>query len=106
MNKLLITWCLILLGISCCAQTNSSEAKAAYMLAEESYGKGDYKTALDYLTQVKSSLGSANCKVLYLEIMVTRELYSKENNSSEKLLDLISQFEKSPDYASYNPEKA
>ena len=40
-------------GTSAFSQTNQTEAKAAYLLAEESYGKRDYKTALDFLKQVK-----------------------------------------------------
>lgn len=88
-----------------CAQANANEAKAAYLLAEESYGKGDYSTALEYLEQVKTSLGTTNCKILYLQIMAAREFYAKKRGANEKLMVLISEFQKSPDYASFNEEK-
>jgi|GEM_PF-2580111 len=87
------------------AQNNANEAKAAYLLAEESYSKGDYKTALDYLQQVKTALGSANCKILYLQIIITKEVNAKNPRASEVLLPLIAEFEQSPDFKDYNEEK-
>ena len=102
----------LLLVISICfvcsvsAQTNTSEAKAAYLLAEESYGKGDYKNALEFLRTAREALGGTNCKVLYLQIMATRELYAKDSSVNSKLLPLILEFEKSADYASFNEEKS
>ncbi len=87
------------------AQSNTNEAKAAYLLAEESYGKGDYKGTLEFLHQVRETLGSPNCKVLYLQIMATRELYAKDTSGNNKVLPLILEFEKSPDYADFNEEK-
>ena len=92
-------------GTSAFSQTNQTEAKAAYLLAEESYGKRDYKTALDFLKQVKISMGTSNCKILYLEIIATRELYAKDSSNAEKLLPMITEFEKSSDYADFNEEK-
>ena len=91
--------------LSSYAQNNTNEAKAAYMLAEESYAKGDYKTALDYLQQVKTALGSTNCKVLYLQIIVTKELNAKNPNVSELILPLITEFEQAPDYKDFNEDK-
>lgn len=87
------------------AQNNSTDAKAAYLLAEECYGKGDYKCALDFLQQVKTNLGSTNCKILYLQIMATKELYAKDLHIADKVMPLISEFEKSPDYPDFNEEK-
>lgn len=88
------------------AQTNATEAKAAYLLAEDSYGKGDYKTTLEFLRQAREALGGANCKILYLQIMATRELYAKDSSYNNPLLSLITEFEKSPDYADFNEEKS
>ena len=88
------------------AQINANEAKAAYLLAEECYGKADYKCALEYLQQVRTSLGAANCKVLYLQIMATRELHVKDPDVADKVLPLIDEFETSADYASFNEEKS
>lgn len=95
----------LLLYSSGYAQKNTNEAKAAYLLAEESYGKGDYKGALDFLQQVRTSLGSANCKILYLQVMTVRELYAKDSSGAEKTLAVINEFEKASDYASFNEEK-
>lgn len=88
------------------AQTNANEAKAAYLLAEESYGKGDYKTTLEFLRQAREALGGTNCKVLYLQIMATRELYAMDTSLNSKLHPLIVAFEKSADYADFNEEKS
>lgn len=109
MKKILVALAFVAATGSIHAQTAPSpnEAKAAYLLAEESYGKGDYKAALDFIQQVKASLGAANCKILYLEIMITKELYTKDPATvAEKVLPLIEQFEKSPDYADFNEEKS
>jgi hypothetical protein len=81
------------------------EAKAAYILAEETFGKGDYKATIEFLQQAKNALSKTNCKLLYLEIMATRELYAKDSSKAEKLLPLITEFEKSSDYADFNEEK-
>jgi hypothetical protein len=106
MRKLLLVF-VVAFGINNLhAQNNANEAKAAYLLAEECYGKGDYKCALDFLQQVKTALGTANCKVLYLQIMATRELDAKDPNISGKVLTLIDEFEKSADYKDFNEEKS
>jgi len=106
MKKILLLCAFVFAGIITIAQTNTNEAKAAYLLAEESYSKGDYKGAMDYLQQVKTSLGTTNCKILYLEIMVGRELYAKDLDGTGKILALIEAFEKSPDYKDFNEEKS
>lgn len=105
MKRILFILALLVATTGSYAQTNANEAKAAYMLAEENYGKGDYKTALEYLQQAKSALGTSNCKVAYLEIMVTRELNAKNPRQSEKILPLIAAFEKLDDYKDFNEEK-
>jgi hypothetical protein len=106
MRKLLLVLFVVFGMSSLYAQNNANEAKAAYLLAEECYGKGDYKCALDFLQQVKTALGTANCKVLYLQIMATRELDAKDPNIAAKVLPLIDEFEKSADYNDFNEEKS
>ncbi len=106
MRKILLILTFFFTSAITIAQSRDSEAKAAYMLAEESYGKGDYKKTLEFLRQVREVLGGTNCKVLYLQIMATRELYTKDTSSNNHVLSLISEFEKSPDYANFNEEKS
>lgn len=106
MRKLIMICLFMVTGYALNAQANEREAKAAYLLAEESYGKGDYKSTLEFLGQVREALGSTNCKILYLQIMATRELYAKDTSNNSKLLSLILEFEKSPDYANFNEEKS
>lgn len=95
---------LFLLG-SATAQTNADEAKGAYLLAEESFEKGDYKTALEFLLQAREALGGANCKLIFLQIQATRERYAKDTSLNGKLYPLILEFEKSTDYPGFNEEK-
>lgn len=107
MLKKILLICLLCFSVQAIqAQSNAAEAKAAYLLAEESYGKGDYKSALEFLQQAREALGGNNCKVLYLQIMATRELYAKDTSLNSKLLPLIFAFEKSADYADFNEEKS
>ncbi|SJZ98326.1 hypothetical protein [Sediminibacterium ginsengisoli] len=105
MRKLIMICLFFITGYTLNAQTNAIEAKAAYLLAEESYGKGDYKKTLEFLSQVREALGNTNCKILYLQIMATRELHAKDSANND-ILPLILQFEKSPDYPNFNEEKA
>src|SRR6476469_6906064 len=100
---------LILLSVSCSisyAQTNSLEAKAAYLLAEESYGKGAMNDALQYLDEAILKLGTANAKVLYLKIMTLKELSAKNKAFDSKLDSAIAAFEKAPDAEDFNEEKS
>ncbi|SJZ62924.1 hypothetical protein [Sediminibacterium ginsengisoli] len=107
MKKLLgIIAFLIAAGYTVQAQGNANEAKAAYLLAEECYGKADYKCTLDYLKQARTILDGTNCKILYLQIMASRELYAKSPYAADMLLPLIEEFEKSPDHATFNEEKS
>lgn len=89
--------------ISTSAQ-NQNEAKAAYLLAEEFYAKGDYSNTLKFLDITESNLGSTNCKILYLKIITLSEVGKKEDNI-EAQLQSITQFEQSPDYPDFNAEK-
>lgn len=104
MYKKIIFIFLSCLALNLRAQNSQTEAKAAYLLAEESYGKGDYLTALDFLKQVKTTMGKSNCKILYLEIMATRELFPKIEDG-DKVIALIDKFKKSPDYENFAEEK-
>jgi hypothetical protein len=96
---------MLFFGTSAFSQSNQTEAKAAYLLAEESYGKGDYKTALRYLELTKKSLGSSNSKMLYLWIQTEIEISKTEPGNNEKILSLIDEFEKLSDVDSFNEEK-
>ncbi|SJZ62870.1 hypothetical protein [Sediminibacterium ginsengisoli] len=87
------------------AQTNALEAKAAYLLAEEHYGKGDMQTALQYLDEAAAKLGSANAKILFLRINVLKELNTKSGSYAVKLDSAIAQFERAPDMSAFNEEK-
>lgn len=91
------------------AQTNPLEAKAAYLLAEESYDKGDMRAALQYIDDAISKLGKANAKILYLKVIVLKEINTKmpaDTSVSSKLDLAIADFEKAPDYADFNEEKS
>src|SRR5687767_1870485 len=93
---------LVLMGFSLSvhAQTNAVEAKAAYMLAEESYDKGDYPGALKFLQTTKNNLGSVNSKILYLETQAYAELYKVDKSYSSQLIKSIQAFQAAPDIAS------
>jgi len=105
MKILLIIIALIFSFTTLSAQSNQTEAKAAYLLAEESYGKGDYKTALRYLELTKKSLGSSNSKMLYLWIQTELEIGKTEPGNNEKILALIDEFENLSDVNSFSEEK-
>ncbi|MBI2283527.1 MAG: hypothetical protein HYU71_07460 [Bacteroidetes bacterium] len=62
------------------SQVNETEAKAAYMLAEENYGKANYPVALTFLKNAKLKLGGANCKILYLQIQIESKLAKTQRN--------------------------
>ena len=95
---------LILINISNPFAQSQDEAKAAYLLAEEFYAKGDYSNTLKFLDITESNLGSTNCKILYLKILTLSEVGKKEDNM-EARLKAISQFEQSQDYPDFNAEK-
>lgn len=87
------------------AQSNPIEAKAAYLLAEESYGKGEMRNALGYLEEAISKLGTANAKILYLKVMTLKEISTTDTSVNRKLDQAIAEFEKAPDVADFNEEK-
>jgi hypothetical protein len=105
MKQAAIIFTSLVVSFSSYAQGNATEAKAACLFAEESYGKADYKDANNFLHQAKTRLGSSDCKLLYLQIMVTCELHPKDVSSGEKVLALINEFEKSPAFKDFNEEK-
>nr|WP_294792715.1 hypothetical protein [uncultured Mucilaginibacter sp.] len=106
MKKCYLFWLLLLaLSFKTYAQADL-EAKAAYLLAEEKYGKGDMKATLEYLDEAAGKLGSANAKILYLKIMAQRELANKDQRYLTKLDSTIALFQNSPDAKAFNEEKA
>lgn len=96
---------LLLFSISARSQTNATEAKAAYLLAEENYGKGDYKAALRLLNNAKKSLGVANSKMLYLEVQIESELFKSDKSHYAALMKTIADFQSAPDIKDFNEEK-
>ncbi len=100
---LFIILCLSILNTS--AQISSPEAKAAYLLAEESFEKGEMKTVLQYLEEATARLGASNAKILYMQIMAQRELANTDPTYLEKLDSTIRQFENAPDAKNFNEEK-
>jgi hypothetical protein len=105
MKKLLALSALMFVGYTVNAQANALEAKAAYLLAEESYGKGEMHAALDYINEASSKLGTANAKICYLKIMILKEVSFKDTNALAKMDSAILAFEKAPDIADFNEEK-
>jgi len=93
-------------GVCAFGQNNANEAKAAYLLAEESYSKGDMKSAIEFLGDASAKLGGANSKILYLKIMAQRELANKDTSYLSKLASSISIFEKAPDAKDFSEEKS
>lgn len=88
------------------AQNPASQAKAAYLLAEESFEAGNYLKSIDYLKQSRTSLGQSNCKILYLQIMAELELSKKDPEYLHALELSIAEFFKAPDLQSFNEEKS
>lgn len=96
---------LLLSSLPALAQINETEAKASYMLAEENYGKGNYPVALTFLKNAKTSLGGANCKILYLQIQIESELAKTRKNYRDSLLNTIAAFQAAPDVKDFNEDK-
>jgi hypothetical protein len=105
MQKILFVCLLLLLIQPLYSQVNETEAKAAYMLAEENYGKGSYPLALTFLKNAKAKLGGANCKILYLQIQIESELAKTQKNYQDSLLKTITAFQNSPDIKEFNEDK-
>jgi hypothetical protein len=106
MKKCYLFW-LLLLAVSLKTYAQADlEAKAAYLLAEEKYGKGDMKAALQYLDDATAKLGTPIAKILYLKVMIQRDLANKDQRYLAKLDSTITLFQSSPDSKTFNEEKA
>ncbi len=95
----------ILCQLSVFSQMNVTEAKAAYMLAEENYGKANYPLALTFLKNAQRRLGGSNCKILYLQIQIEKEISKIQINYRDSLIKTISAFQVSPDIKDFNEDK-
>ena len=95
----------ILCQFSVFSQMNITEAKAAYILAEENYGKANYPLALTFLKNAQRSLGGSNCKILYLQIQIEKEISKIQINYRDSLIKTISAFQVSPDIKDFNEDK-
>src|SRR3569623_972368 len=102
LKYLLFLLCCIFFNVTSFAQTNQEEAKAAYLLAEESYAKGDMKSTVQYLDEAGNKLGSVNAKILYLKIMAKRELANRDQSYFAKLDSTIALFQKLPEASTFN----
>lgn len=87
------------------AQTAATEAKAAYLLAEEAFSANDWKNAIAYLEDCKKKIGTPNSKILYLQIMTEMELAKTDSSYNASVLKTIADFEKAPDLKSFNEDK-
>jgi tetratricopeptide (TPR) repeat protein len=105
MKKLFLFLSMILLIATSYGQASAAEAKAAYLLAEEEFGAGKYTTAIAYLDQATTKLGSPNAKILYLKIMALAELSRQDEENIEPLKEAIAAFEKTPDFGAFNEDK-
>ncbi|NCI50109.1 hypothetical protein GWC95_09260 [Sediminibacterium roseum] len=106
MRKFLLVLPVVLFSfLSSHAQLSNVEAKAAYLLAEDAYGKGDWKKALSYLDECKKKLESTNCKILYLQVMAEAEIAKTVPSYYDSALRSISDFEKAPDLKDFTEEK-
>lgn len=105
MKRPILLLLLIIFSWQLSAQTNPTEAKAAFLLAEESYNQGDYKAALLYLNKAKKSFGATNSKMLYLQLQAELELYRTDKSYYDQVIQTIAAFQSAPDVASFNEEK-
>lgn len=103
MNFLLIS--ILLLNFSGYSQSSATEAKAAYLLAEESFAANDFKGAISYLEECQKKMGAANSKMLYLQIMAQLELAKTDAAYNEQVLKSIQLFEKAKDIKDFNEDK-
>lgn len=104
-QKVMFVFLLMLFFGPLYSQVNETEAKAAYMLAEENYGKANYPVALTFLKNAKLKLGGANCKILYLQIQIESELAKTQRNYRDSLWQTIAAFQTSPDIKDFNEDK-
>src|SRR5687768_14167820 len=78
------------------AQTSATEAKAAYLLAEEAFNSGDWKGTISYLEQAKKKIGDPNSKILYLQVMAEIEMAKSDTSYNTTALNTIAAFESAP----------
>ncbi len=95
----------LMFTLSSIAQTEATEAKAAYLLAEESFASRDWKGALSYLEECRKKIGKPNSKILYLQIMTELELSKTDTSFNKAVLKTIIDFEKAFDIKDFNEEK-
>jgi hypothetical protein len=106
MYKIIITLVLACnLPLYTYAQGNQIEAKAAYLLAEESFAEGNYAATLEYLETATKNLGTTNSKLLYLKIQAEHELYKKDKSYYDALIKSISAFQNAADVNTFTEEK-
>ncbi len=87
------------------SQTTATEAKAAYLLAEEAFTANDWKGTLGYLDECKKKIGTPNSKILYLQMMAEMELAKADSTYNDAVLKTIAAFEKAPDLKNFNEDK-
>nr|WP_294792718.1 hypothetical protein [uncultured Mucilaginibacter sp.] len=104
-RSLLLSFLFFIVSASARSQTNANEAKAAYLLAEESYAKSDYPATLNFLESAKKSLGGANSKILYLQIQAQAEMAKTDAKLTSNVLQTITAFEAAPDIKTFNEDK-
>lgn len=105
MKKKILSLLLFISPIVLLAQVNETEAKAAYILSEESYLVGEYATALNYLAKAEEKLGQTNSKLLFLKVQILSELYKNDKSYYEKVLETITAFQSDPEIKNFNREK-
>ncbi len=104
--KLIFTTALsVFITLSSFSQSAATEAKAAYLLAEESFAANDFKGAISYLEECQKKMGVANSKMLYLQIMAQLELAKTDAVYNQEVLKSIQLFEKAKDIKDFNEEK-
>lgn len=104
-KSLLFSFLFLIISGSAKSQINANEAKAAYLLAEESYVKSDYPATLKFLENAKKSLGGVNSKILYLQIQAEAEMAKADPKLTSNVLQTIAAFETASDIKTFNEEK-
>lgn len=106
MKKLvLILMFLFSISLSVYAQSSEIEAIAAYQMAEENFDVKNYEAALKHINTTKTILGTANSKILYLEVQILEELSQANREYLKDLQFAIHAFEQAPDIDLFSQEK-
>lgn len=87
------------------AQNKEIEAIAVYQMAEENFDAKNYDGALKHIKTTKTILGTANCKILYLEVQILEELSKANPEYLKDLQSAIHAFEQAPDIDQFSQEK-